>query len=152
MSNTVTFAGNGGKLVIEVFGYEQQPAAPDPGGGTWDANWLDANLFAEAGPFRGTFRLSLTTAELIGLCKDLEKSTDSLSGRVAFESLESDLELTISFGERGAVEIAGILRPGGWSPGVLHFQFQSDQSYLAKSVQDLKRLTQQFPFRDFPAV
>jgi hypothetical protein len=147
MSNTVAFAGDGGKIVIEILGYER-PAASDVD----DANWLDAKLSAEAGSFRGSFKLSLTTAELIGLWKDLEKAAVSLSGRVAFESLDSDLELTISFGDRGAVEIAGVLQPGGWSPGALHFQFQSDQSYLSKSVEELKSLSKQFPFRQAAGV
>ncbi|MGB9029996.1 MAG: hypothetical protein WCC27_07745 [Acidobacteriaceae bacterium] len=151
MSNTVVFAGDGGKISIEVFGYER-PAAPHPGGDTWDANWLDAKLLAEAGPFRGTFRLALTTPELAGLYRDLEKATGSLSGRVSFKSLEEDLELTISYSERGAAEIAGVLRPGGLSPGVLHFQFQSDQSYLSSSVQELRILIQRFPFRNVPGL
>lgn len=143
MSNTVVFAGAGGKIEIEVFGYERSAVSDLD-----DANWLDARLLAEAGSFHGTFSLSLTTAELFSLCRDLEKAIDSLSGRVSLKSLESDLELTITFGARGAAEIAGVLRPGGWSPGVLHFQLQSDQSYLASSVQQLRSLTQQFPFRE----
>jgi hypothetical protein len=145
MSNTVEFAGDGGKIVIEIFGYER-PVAPDVD--MDDANWLDGKLIAEAGAFRGSFRISLMTTELIGFHKELGKTVEMLSGKVEFNSLESDLDLAISFGQHGSAEIRGVLRPGGWSPGVLHFQFQSDQSYLSKSVRDLESLTRQFPFRD----
>jgi hypothetical protein len=151
MSNTVTFAGNGGKIVIEVIGYEiPAPSGADLKDGAWDANWLSARLKAEAGSFCGTFWLSLQTPELTGLCAELERATDSMSGQATFTNLENDLKLTISFGQRGAAEIAGVLTPGGSSPGTLHFQFQSDQSYLVRSVEDLKCLTRQFPFRGDP--
>lgn len=142
MSRSVTIGGHAGTIVLEIVGYENPTASNYD-----DANWLDAKLTAEIGPFAGTFAISLRTAELVGLCEDLEKAAGSLSGQFSFESMESDLALEGRFGRGGSVELTGVVRTA-FQPGVaLQYRLESDQSFLTQTVEDLKLVIREFPVR-----
>lgn len=142
MNRTVTIAGHGGKIVIEVFGYENAGASNYD-----DANWLTAKLSVEIGAFAGSFRVGLRTPELEALYREMDAAVSSLSGGFSFESTEGDLKLDGRFGRGGSVELAGVVRPAFELGAALHYCFESDQSYLSRAVEDLKLLIREFPVK-----
>jgi hypothetical protein len=143
MSRRVTIAGHAGKIVLDVFGYEN-PTASDYD----DANWLDAKLTADVGPFSGTFAIALRTTELVRLCSDLEPAVRSVSGHFSFESTETNLAIEGHFGHGGSVELTGAVRPPFEPRIALHFRLESDQSFLSRTVDELNLLINEFPVKD----
>lgn len=135
MSDTmesIVFSGDGGRLTIEVLDYER-PTASD----VYDANWLKTTVSVAAGPFSGSFRANLTTWEFAKLHGQLAEAVERLSGRVDFESTESDVVLSVEFSHRGTATVSGLLRPNGSEKTTLSFNFETDQSMLADTVRQL---------------
>jgi hypothetical protein len=146
MSETIAslvFSGDGGRLQFEVFGYER-PTASD----MYDANWLKTTVSVAAGPFSGSFRSNLTTWDFAKLHEQLAEVVKRLSGRVDFESSESDVVLSVEFSPRGTATIAGLLRPNGSERMTLSFNFETDQSALSETVQQLDELVVRLPVRE----
>src|SRR5579884_2627845 len=121
MGHKATFLGDGAKITIEVFDYEN-PLAQDPD----DASWLKSELAVHAGPFSGAFKTALTTHDLAALYQRIYEGLQSLSERVSFQTTEGDLDLNIDFFKSGKAQIQGVVQPHGVARTALNYQFQSD--------------------------
>ena len=140
---SIIFSGDGGRLTFEVSAYER-PTASD----VYDANWLKTTVSVAAGPFEGRFKANLTTYEFAKLQGQLAKAVEQLSGRVDFESTESDVVLSVEFSHRGTATVAGLLRPNGSERTTLSFNFETDPSMLSETVRQLDELLVRLPVRD----
>jgi hypothetical protein len=140
---SIVFSGDGGKLTLEVSDYER-PTASD----VYDANWLKTTVSIAAGPFSGSFRANLTTYEFARLHGQLAEAVKRLSGRVDFESTESDILLAVEFSHRGTATVSGLLRPNGSERTTLSFNFETDQSILSETVRQLDELVVHLPVRE----
>ncbi len=140
---SIVFTGDGGRLTLEVSDYER-PSASD----VYDANWLKTTVSAAAGPFLGSFRANLTTYEFAKLHEQLAEVVERLSGRVDFESTESDIVLSVEFSHRGTATVSGLLRPNASERTTLSFSFETDQSTLSETVRQLDRLVVHLPVRE----
>lgn len=144
MSHFAAFTGDSGKVQIDVHGYEN-PRAVDPD----DANWLRASVLLGAGPFSGSFDLTITTHDLAVLRERLGVTVKAMTGSVEFETTEGDLILRLAFSTSGRTQVSGIAQPSA-SPGTaLHFQFESAPDDLYQTLQQLAELTEAFPIRQF---
>src|ERR1700753_2654430 len=117
MSHTASIIGQGGKISIEVLGYENLHA-PNPD----DANWLTTKLSVEVGPFVGSFRAALTIYDLMVLYERLEGALSSLSGQFSFQSTEDNLTLEAKFARDGNVELEGVVQPSSSYKAALHYR------------------------------
>ena len=142
MSDAVSIVGQGGKIVIEVFGYENPSAS-----NVDDANWLSSRLSVEVGPFVGSFKAALTTYDLLVLCERLGAALHSLSGHVSFQSTEDNLTLEAEFARNGTAELKGVVQPSRSYNAALHYRFESEPGHLSQTLQELKLLTEKFPAR-----
>jgi hypothetical protein len=145
MSNmkSIVFSGEGGQFTFQVSGYER-PTASD----VYDANWLKTTVSISAGPFAGSFRANLTTWEFAKLHGQLAGAVERLSGRVDFESTESDILLAVEFSHRGTATVSGLLRPNGSEKTTLSFSFETDQSALSETVRQFDELVVHLPVRE----
>ncbi len=140
----ISITGEGGRITIEVLAYENPSAANQD-----DANWLATKLAVEAGPFSGSFKVAFTTHDFISLHDQLKKAAESLSGTVSFQNLEDDLSLNIEFDKRGRATVSGVAHPHGSQRVALHFRFETDQSVLNRTAQELGAVLRQFPVKAF---
>jgi hypothetical protein len=145
MPKTVVIRGDGGKVQIEVLNYERPNATEGS-----DANWLACKCGVTVREFSCDVSLSLVTDDFVRFLGDLDQAQRSLKGTAVFASLESGLTLEIKFKAAGHADVLGTVQsqlsvvP---SRTKLDFSFESDQSFLSHSVEELRAVIQQFPVR-----
>ncbi len=145
MPKTVVIRGVGGRVQIEVLNYER----PNTTGGS-DANWLVCKCGVTVGEFSCDVNLSLMTDDFVRFLGDLDEAQRSLKGTAVFTTLESDFTLEVKFKAAGHADVLGAVQsqlsvvP---SRTKLDFSFESDQSFLSHSVEELRAVIQQFPVR-----
>src|SRR5437762_770062 len=145
MPKTVAVRGHGGQVQIEVLTYER----PNSTMGS-DANWLDCRCCVTVREFSCEVSLSLTTGDFVRFLSDLEEALRSLKGTAVFDTPESGLMLEIKFQAAGHADVFGTVQsqlsvvP---SRTKFDFSFESDQSFLSNTAEDLRAVIQQFPVR-----
>ena len=149
MQKTVEIPGHGGHIKIEVLGYER-PETRDRS----DANWLAAACSVVVGEFSCSLKLSLITSDFVLFLSQLEEAVSLMRGTAVFNTLEEGLEFTIHFNSAGWADVRG--RAQSQTSLVpertaLSFSFKTDQSFLAKTVRELKGIVRAFPIREAKA-
>jgi len=86
--------------------------------------------------------------EFAKLHGQLAEAVERLSGRVDFESTESDIVLAVEFSHRGTATVSGLLRPNGSERTTLSFNFETDQTMLSETVRQLDELVVRLPVRE----
>jgi hypothetical protein len=145
MAKTMEIRGHGGRIKIDVQGYER----PDTSDGD-DANWLITQCNVAVAEFSGILKLSLVTLDFAEFLTQLEKAVDSLNGTATFTTLEEGLHIEIKFNHAGHADVFGRARSQTSmlpEPSVLSFSFETDQSFLAQTVRELTGIMAQFPIR-----
>ncbi len=145
MAKTMEIGGHGGHIKIDVQGY-QWPESSDED----DANWLVAGCNVTVGEFSCTLRLSLVTRDFAEFLAQLEKAVDSLDSTAVFTTLEDGLHIEIKFNHVGHANLFGRVRSQTSlvpDQSVLSFSFETDQSFLAQTVRELREIAVKFPIR-----
>lgn len=145
MTNTVQIQGDGNIIQIEVFGYER-PDANDE----YDANWLRARCSVSVGEFSAVLSLALVTHDFARFAGELEQTVQLLKGTASFSTAEAGLAIEIRFTTAGHAEVFGSARSQrSIVPDVseLSFSLETDQSFLAHTVRELKTIVSRFPVR-----
>ena len=128
------------RVEVTVSGYERQPS-----GNYDDDNWLNVEVSVAAGGFRGKFEASFVTTELIGFRDEIATLYRNLSGEAKLVTLETQLSLTLTGNGRGGIALRG----EAWDqPGIgnrLEFKLNLDQTYLAKTLEELNAVVERFP-------
>ena len=146
MTNTVQIRGDGNVIQIEVFGYERPNANNED-----DANWLRARCSVTVAEFSAVLRLALGTHDFARFADELEQAVQLLKGTATFSTAEAGLAVEIKFTTAGHAEVFGSARSQtSFVPDVsiLSFSFETDQSFLAHTVRELKAIVSRFPVRN----
>jgi len=146
LTNTVQIRGDGKVIQIEVFGYER-PDAVDAD----DANWLKARCSVTVAEFSATLTLSLVAHDFARFAHELEEAVQLLKGTATFSTAEAGLGIEIKFTTAGHADVFGSARSQtSFVPdqSVLSFSFETDQSFLAQTVRELKTIVSRFPVRN----
>ncbi|MHA6484093.1 WapI family immunity protein [Paenibacillus sp. strain BS8-2] len=80
----------------------------------------------------------LTTGELFQLNKEISEMYKQLKGKAFLKAFDSDFEVTIEIDQRGRIYINGNYKEFPSVDNELTFSFESDQSYLVKTIEDLQ--------------
>lgn len=144
LTNTVQIRGDGNIIQIEVFGYER-PDANDE----YDANWLRARCSVTVAEFSAVLSLALVAHDFAQFADELEQAVQRLKGTAIFSTVEAGLAIEIKFTTAGHAEVFGSARSQSIVPdvSVLSFSFETDQSFLAHTVRQLKTIVSRFPVR-----
>jgi hypothetical protein len=145
LTNTVQIRGDGNIIQIEVFGYER-PDANDE----YDANWLRARCSVTVAEFSAVLSLALVTHDFARFADELEQAVQRLKGTAIFSTVEAGLAIEIKFTTAGHAEVFGSARSQTSivpDVSVLSFSFETDQSFLAHTVRELKTIVSRFPVR-----
>src|SRR6266481_2749165 len=145
LANIVQIRGDGNIIQIEVFGYER-PDANDE----YDANWLRARCSVTVAEFSAVLSLALVTHDFARFTDELEQAVQLLKGTATFSTVEAGLAIEIKFTTAGHAEVLGSARSQTSNVpdvSVLLFSFETDQSFLAHTVRELKTIMSRFPVR-----
>lgn len=138
--------GDGNIIQIEVFGYERPDASDE-----YDSNWLRARCSVTVAEFSAVLSLALVTHDFARFTDELEQAVQLLTGRATFSTVEAGLAIEIKFTTGGHAEIFGSVRSQRSlvpDVSVLSFSFETDQSFLAHTVRELKAIVSRFPVRN----
>ncbi|MGE5674823.1 MAG: TetR/AcrR family transcriptional regulator [Mycobacterium leprae] len=83
-----------------------------------------------------------TTADVAAFRAQLDACYQALDGAATFTTHEEHLKLEVLFGRRGQVEIRGTFHEPANEGNELKFRIQTDQSYIAQSLEQLTDLVQ----------
>lgn len=140
---TVPIEGNGGSILIEVFGYENVAASNES-----DANWLRARIKIFAGPFSGVIDAALTTQDFFYFDRELAEVLRTFKGKAVFQTDEDWLCFEVEMGSLGTANVRGTAKAIG-SRSSLMFSFNTDQSYLTNTKRAVAEVTEKFSIRQF---
>ncbi|MCI2230366.1 hypothetical protein MC378_14395 [Polaribacter sp. MSW13] len=80
-----------------------------------------------------------STGELFKFYEKLKICQTELNGNAEFDSYENNLELNVKY-EIGKIEISGKYQENLGTDNILEFDFNSDQSYFEKPIEQLERI------------
>ena len=131
------------RVQIDVLGYEQPADSSD----RHDRNWLRSEVRVQTGSYSATESISILTWDLTSFLKQLEKLHDKLKGAATFDTLEGQIKLELKGDGRGQISLVGQISNPHPHASTLTFQFGFDQTFLAESIAQLRRVVVQFPAR-----
>jgi hypothetical protein len=133
---------DGGDIVrlepLEVIKYESDL--------DWDRNWIKTNVTVKGGKFYGQYSGDFMTVDFEKFKQELSRLYDNLKGTANFNDLEGFLELKITGDGIGhfKVDVKACDQPGV-NESKLSFTIGFDQTELKELVNQLDRITKQFP-------
>jgi len=139
----IQLKGIGGEINLEVSGYENIAAS-----NISDANWLTTKVILTVGNFSGVYSANLTTHDFLYFTEKLKNLVIGLKGQADFITDEEAIGFSIAFDARGRVFITGKAKNIDFPKVELSFQFESDQTYLTKTLDDFEQCTNHFPVRN----
>ena len=130
-------------LTVNVLGYENsRPATVS------DANWLRAHIQLETRGCVVRVDAALTTQDVKYFLDELEVVHSALDGTASLTTDEEAISLRVKVTKTGAAQISGELKELGSSNFKLEFEFESDQSYLWRTLAGLRGIHQMYPIVD----
>lgn len=132
--------GEGGRLTVEVLGYGN--AHPQT---VSDANWLETRIELEAGGCTLGIDAALTTQDVKYFLDELEDVVSALEGSASLTTDEESISLRVKVGKSGAAQVSGELKELGTARVKVGFEFDSDQSFLARTLSELRDLQHRCP-------
>lgn len=145
MSEKIEIIGEGVCIALEVLGYEN-PLAQDVS----DANWLDCRVSITIGDaFQGQFAASFTTSDFVRFREELSTALTELNGTATFVTDEDALRVGVELSKTGRAAVEGIAQT--FSPDAsLSFSFETDQTFLNQTLQQLNAVVDHFPIKEYP--
>lgn len=131
------------RIQIDVLNYEHSADSSD----RHDRNWLRAEASVQVGSFSATEPLSILTWDLTRFLKDLEKLHETLKGKAIFDTREDQLKLILNGNGHGKIGLRGKISTPHPHTTTLTFGIAFDQTYLAESLAQLRRVVATFPAR-----
>jgi hypothetical protein len=142
MLNSVDIRGQGARVTIVVLGYERPNAS-----NSHDANWLRCRVRLAVGEFSAELEAAFTTYDFVEFESQLHKAFSAVGGKARFLTDERSLKLEIEFKKTGQVTVSGLAQTFGSPRAGLSFSFESDQTFLGQTDDELKAIIRSFPVR-----
>jgi hypothetical protein len=112
----------------------------------WDQNWVKTKVTIKGGKFTGQYSGDFMTVDFEKFKQELSRLYDNLKGTANFNDLEGYIELKITGDGIGhfEVDVKACDQPGV-NASELTFTMGFDQTELKELVNQLDRITKQFP-------
>lgn len=112
----------------------------------WDKNWVKIKVTVKGGKFSGQYSGDFMAVDFEKFKQELSRLYDNLKGTVNFNDLEGYLELKITGDGIGhfEVDVKACDQPG-INASELTFTMGFDQTEIKNLVNQLDRITKQFP-------
>jgi len=132
----------GSRLTINVHGYES-----DAPGDPYDANWLLCSAEVDVGRFHGVVDASFMTRDFARFLTELDHVVTRANLVASFQTMEEVLSVRVEVDRAGRAVVSGRLREIDVGGSDLSFAFESDLSYLKRTLEELRRIVSEFPER-----
>ena len=132
--------GSNGHLLIkfiDVYGFPDKTCH-------WGGYDTQSSLEISCSGYSVKSFLCLSTGNVYELYKRFENCFENLEGEAYFESYESNLKFEMKFDKTGKVNISGKYIENYSIKNELKFELQSDQSYLSKTLSELKNILKKY--------
>jgi hypothetical protein len=140
MAAQFTFFAEQDRIEVRIVEFETRSSANQDGTVS-----LDSTVTVQAGAFLGSFKASLTTADLMSLRVQLRHALTSLGGTVSFRNTDGCLSLLIKLDGTGRTSITGVAQPDRLRAGILHFRVYTDHFALIRTLGELEDTLREFP-------
>ncbi len=117
----------------EVFGFPEKTCH-------WGGYDTQASIELKIDGYHVKSIFCTSTGELYNFYESLKEANKSLSGKLDYSSYEGNLNLTLTYNDIGQINISGIYIESHHLENQLKFEFESDQSFIAKSLLDLESI------------
>jgi len=94
--------------------------------------------------FQAQGKVWFTAADVARFHSELAACYQTLTGVATFATQEDTLKLEVVFGRRGQVEFRGTFQESHNEGNELKFRIQTDQSYIAQSLEELSALVKRY--------
>ena len=144
MDSVVTFGGDGASLTLTVNGY----AGPTADAGLLDLDWLQGRAELRLGPLAVARPCCFRPDDFLCLEAELDDCATLLLGSARFETLEGSVSLEVTMATLGRATVRGSFGlDQGDAEAEIRFSFASDQTYLATTLREVRRIVDRFPLR-----
>ena len=142
MKCVVINGANGERIEIAINGYER-----DANGDFHDSNWVYSIITFSLGEIRGCVHATMLTYEFVEFKKNVQDLYRSLVGQAKFETMEGQLEITLTGNGRGGIAVNGIIteKPGHGIKVI--FELAIDQTYLPDIISGLSEINSKYSVR-----
>jgi hypothetical protein len=140
MSQLLKISGDGAWLSVEVLGYENRLAECES-----DANWLSSIVELSIGPFEGKLSAALSTHDFADFMEQLQKVNALAVPTAVFACDEDSLRIAVETSSLGSVRVSGHVKQISSFNASLSFSFDSDLTYIAQAVEQLRAVTEAYP-------
>ncbi|WP_047154065.1 WapI family immunity protein [Aneurinibacillus tyrosinisolvens] len=89
-------------------------------------------------------KLWFSTGQVYEFFIRIQECYNLLKGNATFSDSENNLEFSLSFIKLGHIHIQGRFQELGHEENILKFEFESDQSYLSSTLQQLKNIVEHY--------
>ena len=133
---------------LQIWVHSRQfPASED----YWDANWLNVTVHCSAqGANVWTGGAIIHLSELVGWVEGCEAMSRTLSGRASLECIEPNLSVQLRASPLGHIAMTVEITPDQLTQQH-KFEFEVDQSYLARLIQDCRKVLGDYPIKGVPS-
>ncbi|MCP2043399.1 hypothetical protein [Pontibacter sp. HSC-36F09] len=131
---------NGNHLKIsfqEVYGFPESTC-------NWGGYEVRSSIEIKSNNFMVKSTLWTSTGELHDFFKRLEACNKEIKGTANFTNYESNLEFVVTYDELGHVNIKGKFEEFTENDNELKFEFNSDQSYLSLTLEELRQIVKKY--------
>ena len=139
--NEFTITGKKGFLRIklnEVFGFPNQTSYL----GGYD---VQGKIEIKSGNYYvKDAELWFSTGQIYKFFLELQKCYNHLQGGATFSGLDNALKMDLNFNRFGQISIEGYFKELPSEENILQFEFESEQSYLVSTLQQLKTIVVQY--------
>jgi hypothetical protein len=122
---------------VEVFGFPNDPC-------NWGGYDSLVTLDIKSRNFSVKETLYTSTGELYEFAEKLKTANDKIEGVVEFISYEGNLEFSMTYDNSGHVVIKGQFSEQNEFSNELHFEFNSDQSFVSKALDEISLITEKY--------
>jgi hypothetical protein len=136
----IQITGDDARIEIEVMG-RSHPGSDD----YWDGNWLTSSLKINIPGYHVSFICDIRTDELQDFLDELKTLYEQFRGKAQFKNIDNYLHFECEMDKLGKVKwCVETCYPAGYG-AVLKFEFESDQSYLPRLMQELNGTLHSYP-------
>ncbi|WP_146185112.1 WapI family immunity protein [Flavobacterium pallidum] len=140
MTTYFEISANGSYIRIEIIEYSYQSSET-----YWDGNWVNSNVSVKAGAFSGSFNACLMTIDFENFKNELVKLYEKLNGIAVFQTIESQVGIKIIGDGIGNLNAECIVLDNAGYGNILEFEINFDQSHIPKILNQLDKITVEFP-------
>ena len=136
---------DGSRVSVQVDGYENEVATNSD-----DANWLRATIHVVHGGMEGNQSCALMTYDFATFRDSMAAMVSGQSQSSRFCTDEEWLELNLTAGPRGNVDVTGRLRVDAGSGSGLEFSFATNLPAIENLLSDINSLLEFVPLKEMP--